>query len=325
MISVIIPAFNAQATIKDTISSIQNQKYQALQLVIVDDGSTDDTWSIVTELATTDSRILVIHTNNQGVAAARLTGLFYAKGDYISFVDSDDIVLPDMYYRLAGMIEKAKPEIVSFGYIRRFVSGNEKEFPNQAIGVLGRDEALIKLIAGEITPSLWDKLFSKALFEDIANIQDCFCDIKINEDLLMNFYLFSKASSCLAITDSLYVWIERKNSATRQPLNSHKIYDSIKVKQYILNHIDDRLYQYAKARYISTLINTYGNVALDNALLHIEDLRIIRKRLIESYDLKCLSSKKKIQSVMIRYTPKLYQALFRLYRKHCDYRSFTEN
>lgn len=105
MISIIVPVYNAQKYIKRCVESIVNQSYQKWELILIDDGSKDDSSLICDELKQTDSRILVVHTVNQGASAARNRGLDEAAGDYITFVDADDWVKPNHLEVLVNQID----------------------------------------------------------------------------------------------------------------------------------------------------------------------------------------------------------------------------
>ena len=100
MISVIVPAFNVEQTIKRTLDSILAQTYQNIEIIVVNDGSKDETGAIIDSYAAQNREIIAIHTQNQGVTAARLTGVKHASGEWIGFVDSDDEIEPDMYEML---------------------------------------------------------------------------------------------------------------------------------------------------------------------------------------------------------------------------------
>src|SRR5699024_4498424 len=106
LISVIVPVYNAEHYLKECVASITNQIIFNLQIIIIDDGSTDGSGEICDELAITDKRITVIHQMNSGVSAARNTGLRIARGKYIAFVDSDDILPEDSYANLLSSIKE---------------------------------------------------------------------------------------------------------------------------------------------------------------------------------------------------------------------------
>lgn len=116
-ISAIVPVYNVKDFVGKCIESILNQSYKNLEIILVDDGSTDNSGEICDEYAAKDNRIKVIHKENGGLSSARNAGLDVATGDYIGFVDSDDYIHPDMYATLLYAIEKENADI-AMGYIK---------------------------------------------------------------------------------------------------------------------------------------------------------------------------------------------------------------
>lgn len=116
MISVIVPVYNIEHYISECLESILNQTYTDLQIIIIDDGSTDGSGKICDEYAKKDKRIQVIHTDNYGPGHARKEGLQYARGEYVGFVDGDDRIQPQMYEELLREIEETGADFVHFGY-----------------------------------------------------------------------------------------------------------------------------------------------------------------------------------------------------------------
>lgn len=110
LISVIVPVYNIAPYLPDCISSILRQSYTNIEVIAVDDGSTDDSWHILEKLAEVDNRLRVIHQENGGVTKARLTGIVSAQGEWIGFVDGDDVIEPDMYERLLAHYRKQAEE-----------------------------------------------------------------------------------------------------------------------------------------------------------------------------------------------------------------------
>ncbi len=106
LISIIITVYNADTFLDRCLNSIINQTYRNLEIVLIDDGSTDGSGGICDAWESKDPRIKVLHTSNQGIAAARNCGLHIAHGDYIGFADPDDWVEPDMFEKLAGSLEQ---------------------------------------------------------------------------------------------------------------------------------------------------------------------------------------------------------------------------
>ena len=178
---------------------------------------------------------------------------------------------------------------------------------------------MIALIQGRITPSICDKLFRRDLFNGLSEDDSVFRGIKINEDLLLNFMLLDQIETCCSIPEPLYVWRERENSATTQALNDHKIYDPIKVKKYIMDHADESILPYAKGRYLSSLINTYGTIAHADLRARSDDLTTVRRMLMDADGFGQLSANKKVQYVMIRFAPHIYAHVIRKYKqRHID-------
>lgn len=116
LISIIVPVYNTEQYLKRCIESIQNQTYTNLEIILIDDGSTDKSLAICEQYAEADKRIKVIHQENQGVSSARNKGLSNANGKYIGFVDSDDYISKDMYEILVREMENADVDMVACGY-----------------------------------------------------------------------------------------------------------------------------------------------------------------------------------------------------------------
>lgn len=115
-ISVIVPVYKVEAFLRQCIDSIVNQTYRHLEILLVDDGSPDDCGKICDEYAEKDNRIRVFHTSNQGLSSARNFGLQNAAGEFVSFVDSDDWLEPDMYETLLERMEAAGADVSVCGY-----------------------------------------------------------------------------------------------------------------------------------------------------------------------------------------------------------------
>ena len=126
-ISVIVPVYNCDPYVEQCIRSILAQSYTDLEIICVNDGSTDDSGTILDKLACEDARIRVIHQKNAGASAARNMGIDLATGDLITFVDSDDIIEPDMYETLLPYFDEKNVDIVHCGYKRVHLDGSIKD------------------------------------------------------------------------------------------------------------------------------------------------------------------------------------------------------
>lgn len=169
LISVIVPIYKAEGTISRCVKSICDQTYRHLEIILVDDGSPDKCPEICDRLATEDSRIVVVHQKNGGVAAARNSGLAKASGDYLGFVDSDDWIEPEMYERLMQGITEQEAQICLCGvkstYNNKVIEVKKTDMPI----VLSGDEAICNLMKNRThSLVLWNKLWKKELFEGVS-------------------------------------------------------------------------------------------------------------------------------------------------------------
>lgn len=233
LISVIIPAYNIESYIAVTLDSVLAQTYENLQIIVVNDGSKDGTGRVIDEYARRDSRIQVIHKENGGVTSARLQGLAQAKGQYVGFVDGDDRAEPHMYQRLLENMKTYQADISHCGYQMVFPSGKVDHYHNTGRLLVQKDiQGCADILDGTVTePGLWNKLYRRELFEGLGEWMDT--SIRINEDLLMNFYLFRKAKVCVFEDLCLYHYVLRKGSAATSRINEHKLKDPLRV-QYLL-------------------------------------------------------------------------------------------
>ena len=251
LISVIIPAYNIEEYIDRCLESVCNQTYSNLEIIVIDDGSTDKTPLILDNWQKKDARIRVIHKENEGVSKARNKGIESANGDYIGFVDGDDMISPDMLEFLYDNLVKANAQISHCGY--------QMVFPDRRDNYHGPGEkieqdnhrGLKDLLEGSIVePGLWNKLYKKELFEGLRLNEN----IKYNEDLLLNYYLFKKASKSIFVDEMKYFYMVRSNSATGS-INNNKIIDPILVLQEIMKNEQGETLNILIRRYINVLTN----------------------------------------------------------------------
>lgn len=165
LISVIIPVYNVAAYLSACIESILSQNYSALEIILIDDGSTDESGEICDEYAKRDSRINVIHQTNAGAAAAKNTGLKAATGIYLSFVDSDDFLEPDAYSHMIQIIEEQNTDIVQCSY-RDVFKDHIVEHSLEKV-TLNQIDFLALFTEDWTCALLWDKLYKRSLFDGV--------------------------------------------------------------------------------------------------------------------------------------------------------------
>ncbi len=220
MISVIVPIYKTEQYLRACIDSITRQTYKNLEIILVNDGSPDNSRMICEEYATKDSRIKVINRPNGGLSAARNSGLEHAMGEYIAFVDSDDIIEPTMYEILIDRIKKCGADICQCGVtsidILQYNCLSFKAF-NISERKMGWKEAMIALLDSEadFTCGVWNKLYTKALFEEIR-----FTIGVRSEDFIIHYQLLNEKSPNIVCIDiPLYHYIKRNSSITTGHLN----------------------------------------------------------------------------------------------------------
>ena len=253
-ISVIIPAYNIAPWLGRCLDSVLVQTHRELEIIVVNDGSTDDTAAVADSYAEKDSRVKVIHRANSGVTSARLRGVAEASGEWIGFVDGDDYIEPDMYARLLQNALDTGADISHCGY-RMIVPSGRVDYYYNTGRIIEQDCAtgLRDLIEGDmVEPGIWNKLYRKALFTEMSEKMDA--TIRINEDLLMNFHLFSAAKEAIFEDFCPYHYIVRSGSAANSPLNEHKLMDPIRVTLLILNDADAQIRDVCLARLARQLV-----------------------------------------------------------------------
>lgn len=238
LISVIIPAYNIEAYIAKTLDSVLAQTHEHLEIIVVNDGSKDGTGGVLDAYAARDCRIKVIHKENGGVSSARLRGVAEAAGAWIGFVDGDDYVEPQMYARLLENARKHHAQISHCGYQMVFPSGKTDYYYNtgKIIPQPGEQGCTDLLRGHQVEPGLWNKLYRRELFEGLEKWLDT--SIRINEDLLMNFYLFRKAKMAVFEDVCPYHYVLRKGSAATSRVNAHKLQDPLKVRHLLLKETE---------------------------------------------------------------------------------------
>lgn len=319
MISVIVPAYNLENYIARTLDSILTQTYKDIEIVIVDDGSTDSTGEIIDKYSEKYPSIKVFHIENSGVTNARLTGIANACGDWIGFCDGDDYIEPDMYEHLMSNAVEFDADISHCGYRMVFVDGRVNYFYDTG-RLVHQDKltGLKDLLDGSfVEPGLCNKLFNKKVFHSLLHDDVMDKDVKNNEDLLMNFILFSSAEKSIYEDFCPYHYIVRNNSASRAKLNKHKIYDPIKVREDILNLSSDDVIPFAEKNYIGTCINAYNTLVCDKSKGFSNDKMIIRNLIKTNKSMIALLDKRqKLSAKMILSFPSMYTFAYRVYTKH---------
>lgn len=208
MISVIVPVYNVDPYLRKCLDSIVNQTYWDLEILVIDDGSTDGSGKICEEYKR-DKRVKVLHTENRGLSCARNLGLDEAKGEWIGFVDSDDWIEPDMYEVLLKEALETGADIVECGVF--------KEYPDKTVEhprpdrVMHKTEAIQALVNRELSNSVWNKIWDKACFSSIR-----FPEGRIYEDVAITYRVFDSVDTICSISECKYHYLQREKSLTKK-------------------------------------------------------------------------------------------------------------
>ncbi len=202
-ISVIIPVYNIEQYLDKCIESVVNQTYKNLEIILVDDGSTDKSGVICDEWKEKDERIIVIHKENGGVASARNVGLTYVTGDYIAWIDSDDWIERNVYEIIIREMLKYNCDISVIKYTQENSAVNNSIIESV---LYDNNTALQNLLRNRITPFLWDKIYKSSLFKNINFVG------QIGEDSFANYEIFKKATKICDINYTGYHWIRHEGS-----------------------------------------------------------------------------------------------------------------
>ena len=209
-LSIIIPVYNVADWLPETVDSVLAQSFRDFELILVDDGATDGSGEICDSYAARDARVRVIHQKNAGVSAARNTGVAAAKGDYIGFTDSDDIIEKDMYAVMMSLAEKHNADVVQCRHDR---ANTLNEALRQDDSVVMTGEEFVRRIFTKTgldytnQVALWSKIYKKELFENIV-----FPVGQVYEDEQETYKLCLKAVRLVETNDILYHYIKRENS-----------------------------------------------------------------------------------------------------------------
>lgn len=315
LLSIVIPAYNIEQYIARCLDSLIHQTYNNLEIIVVDDGSKDNTPAILDEYALKDKRIKVIHKVNEGVSIARLTGMKECHGDYIGFVDGDDTVDNDMFELLMNNALKYNADISHCGYVMDFPDGHsDKYYGTCKIVVQDNETGLRDILSGQfIEPGLWNKIYKKELIHKLIQCDIMDYSIKNFEDLLVNYLLFKESNISIYEDVCKYHYILRKSSAATG-ISKNKLTDPLKVMKIILDDIkdNDNLYNIVYNRNVYILIQN----ATQSLYKDIKkEAQILLKKEINNFNKYNLSKKTKYMAIGVTYLYPIYFIVRKLYEK----------
>lgn len=278
MYSVVIPVYQAGAYLGRCVESWLKQTKADLEVILVDDGSTDGSAGLCDELAALDARVRVIHQANAGVSAARNAGMEAARGEFLLFTDSDDYVAPDYLEKMAKLQTETESDLVLCGFHHLYDGADIRKVPGETriMELGGFAEDFLTLYEKSYLNMPWNKLFKKAL----AGRFDT--SLSLGEDLLFNLDYLRKCRKIAVLAEPLCFYIQEESRTTlssqkrqnRMELAAKVCEETEKFYQDVWGqpHTDGRIF----TRYMNEVLDECEKLPMDKSMSVKEKLAIIR-------------------------------------------------
>lgn len=282
LISIIIPIYNMENYLRSCLDSVVNQSYDNLEIILVDDGSTDSSSKICIEYANKDKRIKYYKKENGGLSSARNYGLDNCNGEYVGFVDSDDIISLDMFKILYTNLIKTKAdlsicEVVRFKEYPKFVINNEYKIYDRIdiLKIILEDKIICNFAV--------NKLYKKAIIKDIR-----YPIGKVQEDVGTTYKFIKNAKKIVYTSDQLYGYYSRDNSISKS-LNKKFIYDYFEMIENRKNDLQDLgIDDYINLNKCNVILGVFIDLSMNRELLKdkllmkylsnkLQELRVLHK------------------------------------------------
>ncbi|WCB48056.1 glycosyltransferase family 2 protein [Nitratidesulfovibrio vulgaris] len=274
--SIIVPAYNVASHLPRCLDSILSQTYPYLEVIVIDDGSIDNTEAICTEYALKDSRIKVMRQTNKGVAEARNSGLDMATGQYVGFVDPDDAVLPQMFASLVAVMEQEGADIVQCG-VWVDTAGEQSTSRLDWSTCTGNDFLRLGM-EGRVPITLWCNLYSARIWEKLR-FESGYC----YEDEMLFPQLALRSQFVARISQKFYIYSRLDTGIVRSPKTMMHLHSKEKVFEeleacYAANDVDARLVGFCLCKLIPSHrlnISTTNDVSKEAARTHIKKMHAL--------------------------------------------------
>ncbi|SFC85816.1 glycosyltransferase family 2 protein [Clostridium uliginosum] len=311
LISIIMPIYKAETYLIKSINSILNQTLKNFELILIDDGSPDNSGKMCDEFAKKDNRIKVIRKENGGASTARNAGLDIAKGQYIAFVDSDDWIEPNMYESLFNLAENSNADIAQCNYLKA-EDENVKIInqENEIITYFDNIESLHNLYNDMYvsTVVLWNKIYKKFLFDKIR-----FPLIKIFEDEAIMYKLLFSSNKLIFTNKKLYYYRNTPDSIMNAKFDKKRlcVLDVFDEKVDFMSKLNNEsLYAKTLKWYLWSIIDLYFG-CIKNFPDDYETISLIKNKATKVYSQYIKSSKHEFKWIVLfslfKTNPKIYK------------------
>lgn len=330
-ISIVIPVYNVEKYLDLCLQSVLAQEYENYEVILVDDGSTDQSPQMCDNYAEQDARIRVVHQSNGGLSCARNTGVKHATGDYVFFLDSDDCIHPQLLSRVGKLAEEYKAPLIQIDIesvphdFQDYQKEIEKDYPVyqfdtiDAFYNLDRDDQKIAKDIRLITTVAWTKLYRKDLVDQILFPED----IKLHEDQMVAHRFIVEAGGILFYKAPLYYYRNRPNSLITEGWTPKRltILDCYKDRVEWTKKIsgeNGRVQELSYYIFIRYLVSMFRNYWMATMKLRGEERKQIQKMIIQRFrqELKNSGQKLKFKDWMVfhffRWIPTLFVYIYQM-------------
>lgn len=321
ILSIIVPVYNVEIFLKQCIDSILSQTFYNFELILVDDGSPDNSGIICDEYSKLDNRIKVVHQENGGLSAARNVGIDIAEGEYIGFVDSDDWIDSEMYEKLYKRAVDEKSDIVACNYYCMDKYGGIKPRVLNAIDLeYDKESAMKEIFTNNILAfSAFNKIYKRDLFDNLRYKEGI-----IVEDMDIAYKLVFRSKKISFLKDCLYYYRYNANSILRKKFNMKRL-DEYFVKKdmyhfYALHYPELENYLYFELCVTGIILYTYICIyfpTMSREYKYLVNLDHKRLKLLIKNDR--LNFKNRVRVRIFMFSPKLHllicKNLYRIMKK----------
>ena len=315
LISVVIPVYRVEKYLERCVESVINQTYTNLEIILIDDGSPDNSGNMCDEYAKIDKRIKVIHKKNGGLSDARNVGIENSKGKYITFIDSDDYIEENYVEILYNTLKKYKVKISVADNLIKYDSGKVINNSTYKEYIVTEKEALEKMLWGErdLDNGAWTKLYDITLFNNVRYPVG-----RLYEDTATTYKIYDQCDYIAINSVPVYNYMKRKDSITQCEFNEKKLQLIVSVKEmtdFVSNKYPDldiaceRKMLWAYMSTLSQLATSKsGNKKIENEL--IEYVMQHKKTVLKN---KKTPKRDKIGIFCLQFGFKFYKFIWNLY------------
>lgn len=324
LVSVIIPVYNVAPYLIEALESVINQTYKNLEIIVIDDGSTDESGGICDDYSKKDNRINIIHQSNKGLSSARNIGLNKITGDMVAFLDADDVYRPDYIQTMVSAMYSNNVDLI----ICKFAHYSNKKrkrigkiYPLIKKGIYERRSILNALVNDQVNHSVWNKLYKKELWENTR-----FPDGHVHEDDSTTYKILDLCKTVYVIDLPLYLHRSRQGSISKIITQSNVddwISARLQFEAYVQDNVPDLFNKEQLVRIqlkrINQMIIFYYELAMNNINVTSCYLEHLRNQIIELNRNKKLIARShieiKIAFFLMHYFPKTIPAFCPVYHK----------